>query len=83
MSVQGSPNSSREIRIPYPEEARKAARSVVDERRISSDEDRRARRDGTDAVLAASIANRTRKGRWSLSKVLLGYCPEFAASFAN
>jgi hypothetical protein len=69
------------MRIPYPEEMRMSSRFSAFEDRFPPEEPRPAFR--SDASFDDSSAEPRRKSRWSISKILLGYCPEFAASFAN
>lgn len=81
MLVQGSPTRTQEMRIPYPEEMRMHSRFSAFEDRLPTEERRTFSR--PDATYADASSASRKKGRWSLSKILLGYCPEFAESFAN
>lgn len=81
MSVQGSPTRSRELRIPYPEDREThPCFSTLGERIPITPAGFGLRNDARSGERAPEPR---KKSRWSLSKILLAYCPEFAESYAN
>jgi hypothetical protein len=82
MLVQGSPGPSNEIRISYAEGAIHADRfgfaipASVGNAAVPNVA-------AAGSFAPAPIETAKKKGRWSLSKLLIGNCPEFAESFAH